>query len=298
MKYTIPCLFGLEALVADELRRLDLKNVRAENGRVHCDGGPADIPRLNINLRCGARVLVELASFPAPDFEALFQGVAAIPWEDCIPRDGEFPVKGYSISSQLHSVPACQAIVKKAAAKRLGQAYGCETLPETGDRYQIQFALIKDTAAVYLDTSGDGLYKRGYRAHNNGAPLRETLAAALVLLSRYRGRDPFCDPFCGSGTIPIEAALIARPGPALCRPKVAEPPRQAVAGRGRRGHGSRIPRPVRHLGRGHRPQCGGVEPPQRGAGGGGRLRALRGGGCRKVPPGQRLRPAGDQSALR
>ena len=209
MKYTIPCLFGLEALVADELRRLDLKNVRAENGRVHSDGGPADIPRLNINLRCGARVLVELASFPAPDFEALFQGVAAIPWEDCIPRDGEFPVKGYSISSQLHSVPACQAIVKKAAAKRLGQAYGCETLPETGDRYQIQFALIKDTAAVYLDTSGDGLYKRGYRAHNNGAPLRETLAAALVLLSRYRGRDPFCDPFCGSGTIPIEAALIA-----------------------------------------------------------------------------------------
>jgi len=125
--------FALEALVepqparemldavpgmADELRRLDLKNVRAENGRVHCDGGPADIPRLNINLRCGARVLVELASFPAPDFEALFQGVAAIPWEDCIPRDGEFPVKGYSISSQLHSVPACQAIVKKAAAKR------------------------------------------------------------------------------------------------------------------------------------------------------------------------------------
>ena len=210
MKYTIPCLFGLEALVADELRRLDLKNVRAENGRVHCDGGPADIPRLNINLRCGARVLVELASFPAPDFEALFQGVAAIPWEDCIPRDGEFPVKGYSISSQLHSVPACQAIVKKAAAKRLGQAYGCETLPETGDRYQIQFALIKDTAAVYLDTSGDGLYKRGYRAHNNGAPLRETLAAALVLLSRYRGRDPFCDPFCGSGTIAIEAALIAK----------------------------------------------------------------------------------------
>ena len=210
MKYTIPCLFGLEALVADELRRLDLKNVRAENGRVHCDGGPADIPRLNINLRCGARVLVELASFPAPDFEALFRGVAAIPWEDCIPRDGEFPVKGYSISSQLHSVPACQAIVKKAAAKRLGQAYGCETLPETGDRYQIQFALIKDTAAVYLDTSGDGLYKRGYRAHNNGAPLRETLAAALVLLSRYRGRDPFCDPFCGSGTIAIEAALIAK----------------------------------------------------------------------------------------
>ena len=160
MTLTIPCLFGLESLVADELRRLGLQNVRAENGRVHCSGTAADIPRLNINLRCGARVLLELASFPAPDFEALFQGVAAIPWEDYIPRDGEFPVKGYSISSQLHSVPACQAIVKKAAATRLGRIYGCETLPETGDRYQIQFALIKDTATVYLDTSGDGLYKR------------------------------------------------------------------------------------------------------------------------------------------
>ena len=158
MTLTVPCLFGLESLVADELKRLDLQNVRAENGRVHCDGTAADIPRLNINLRCGARVLLELASFPASDFEALFQGVAAIPWEDYIPRDGEFPVKGYSISSQLHSVPACQAIVKKAAAKRLGQIYGCETLPETGDRYQIQFAIIKDTATVYLDTSGDGLY--------------------------------------------------------------------------------------------------------------------------------------------
>ena len=210
MKFTIPCLLGLESLVADELRRLDLQNVRAENGRVHCSGSPVDIPRLNLNLRCGARVLLELARFPAPDFEALFQGVAAIPWEDYIPKDGEFPVKGYSISSQLHSVPACQAIVKKAAATRLGRIYGCETLPETGDRYQIQFSIVKDTASVYLDTSGEGLYKRGYRAHNNGAPLRETLAAALVLLSRYRGKDPFCDPFCGSGTIPIEAALIAK----------------------------------------------------------------------------------------
>ena len=210
MTLTVPCLFGLESLVADEMRRLHLQHVRAENGRVHCEGTLADIPRLNINLRCGAGVLLELASFPAPDFEALFQGVAAIPWEDYIPREGEFPVKGYSLNSRLHSVPACQAIVKKAAAKRLGQAYGCETLPETGWRYQIQFAIIQDNAALYLDTSGEGLYKRGYRAHNNGAPLRETLAAALVLLSRYRGKDPFCDPFCGSGTIPIEAALIAK----------------------------------------------------------------------------------------
>jgi len=210
MKYTIPCLFGLEALVADELRRLDLKNVRAENGRVHCDGGPADIPRLNINLRCGARVLVELASFPAPDFEALFQGVAAIPWEDCIPRDGEFPVKGYSISSQLHAVPACQSIIKKAMVERMKAHYGLEQFPEDGVKYQVRFSLFKDEAMICLDSSGEGLYKRGYRAVGVEAPLRETLAAAMVLLSRYRGKDPLCDPFCGSGTIPIEAALIAK----------------------------------------------------------------------------------------
>jgi len=210
MTLTIPCLLGLEGLVADEMRRLNLKNVRAENGRVHCNGTLADIPRLNISLRCGARVLMELGSFPAKTFEELFQGVLSLPLEEYIPREGEFPVKGYSLNSALHSVPACQAIVKKAAAKRLGRAYGCETLPETGSRYQLQFSIVKDAASVYLDTSGDGLYKRGYRARNMGAPLRETLAAALVILSRYRGKDPFCDPFCGSGTIPIEAALIAR----------------------------------------------------------------------------------------
>lgn len=210
MILTVPCLFGLESIVADEMKRLQLKNVRAENGRVHCEGEMGDIARLNINLRCGARVLMELGSFVAKDFESLFQGVLALPLEDYIPRDGEFPVKGYSINSTLHSVPACQSIVKKAAAKRLGNAYGCETLPETGSRYQIQFSIIKDTATLYLDTSGEGLYKRGYRAQNMGAPLRETMAAALVTLSRYRGKDAFCDPFCGSGTIPIEAALIAK----------------------------------------------------------------------------------------
>ena len=210
MTLTVPCLLGLEGLVADEMRRLDMRNVRAENGRVHCDGGFPEIARLNIQLRCGARVLMELGTFPAPDFEALFQGVLSLPLEDYIPKDGEFPVKGFSLDSKLHSVPACQSIVKKAAARRLGGAYGCETLPENGTRYQLQFAIVKDTASIYLDTSGPGLYKRGYRAQNMGAPLRETLAAAMVLLSRYRGKDPFRDPFCGSGTIPIEAALIAK----------------------------------------------------------------------------------------
>ena len=122
MTLTVPCLFGLESLVADEMRRLDLKNVRAENGRVHCEGTLADIARLNINLRCGARVLMELGSFPARDFEALFQGVYALRWEDYIPRDGEFPVKGYSLNSQLHSVPACQSIVKRRPLSGWGRS--------------------------------------------------------------------------------------------------------------------------------------------------------------------------------
>ena len=210
LQFVIPALMGVESTVAWELKKLGLSNVRAENGRVLCQGGPADIPRMNLNLRCGARVLLSLGTFRAQTFEELFQGVLSVPWEDYIPREGRFPVKGYSISSTLHSVPACQSIVKKALCTRLGRAYGLETLPETGTLYQVQFSILKDSAAVLLDTSGDSLYKRGYRARNMGAPLRETLAAALVLLSRYKGREPFCDPFCGSGTIPIEAALIAK----------------------------------------------------------------------------------------
>ncbi|MCD7886584.1 MAG: class I SAM-dependent RNA methyltransferase [Clostridiales bacterium] len=210
IKLEVPCLLGLEKLVADEMKRLGLAEVRAENGRVTCRGTLADIPRLNINLRCGARVLAVLAEFPATSFEELFQGVKAVPWQDWIPKNGEFPVKGYSINSQLHSVPACQSIVKKAASAKLGEVYGTEWLPEDGPRYQIRFSIMKDQVHICLDTSGEGLYKRGYRAVNNGAPLRETLAAAMVLLTGYRGLDPFCDPFCGSGTIPIEAALIAK----------------------------------------------------------------------------------------
>ena len=210
LQFVIPALMGVESTVAWELKRLGLAQVRAENGRVLCRGTLADIPRLNLNLRCGARVLLCLGSFEAKTFEELFEGCAALPWEDFIPREGRFPVKGYAIGSQLHSVPACQSILKKALCRRMGQAYGLEMLPETGTLYQVQFSILKDQVTLTLDTSGDSLYKRGYRAQNMGAPLRETLAAALVLLSRYKGRDPFCDPFCGSGTIPIEAALIAK----------------------------------------------------------------------------------------
>lgn len=208
--FEIPCLLGLEKLVADELKKLKLSEVRAENGRVLCEGGLEDIPRLNLNLRCGARVLLVLSRFRAVSFEELFQGTRAVPWQDWIPEGREFPVAGYSINSQLHSVPACQSIVKKAVSQKLGEVYHTQWLREEGPRCQIRFSILKDQVHLCLDTSGDGLYKRGYRAANNGAPLRETLAAALVLFSGYKGFDPFCDPFCGSGTIPIEAALIAK----------------------------------------------------------------------------------------
>ena len=210
LEFVIPCLLGLESLVGDEIRKLGLSDVRVENGRVLCRSEARDIARLNINLRCGARVILVLHKFRATDFESLFQGVRAVHWEDWIPREGEFPVVGYSINSTLHSVPACQSIVKKAVVDRLSAAYGIAQFPETGRRYQVRFSIMKDEVTVGLDTSGEGLYKRGYRAHGVAAPLKETLAAAMVKLSHYNGRDPFCDPFCGSGTIAIEAALIAR----------------------------------------------------------------------------------------
>ena len=209
-EFSVPCLFGLEGIAGDELRRLDIPNVRVENGRVLFSGEARDMAKANICLRTGERVLIVLADFPAKTFEELFQGVYHANLEDFIPKGGSFPVKGHCLNSQLMSVPDCQAIVKKAASRRLGEKYGVSWLPETGAKYQLQFSIMNDRVQLYLDTSGEGLYKRGYRAHNNGAPLRETLAAALVLLSRFRGKDPFCDPFCGSGTIPIEAALIAR----------------------------------------------------------------------------------------
>lgn len=210
LEFSIPTLLGVESLTAEELRRMGMEQVKAENGRVFCTGSLADIPRLNLRIRTGERIQIVLGTFPAKTFDELFEGTRAIEWEQFIPKDGEFPVKGFSLNSALHSIPACQSIIKKAVASRLGDAYGLKTLPENGALYQIQFSIMKDTAALLLDTSGPGLYKRGYRAVGVSAPLRETLAAAMVLLSGYRGKDPFCDPFCGSGTIAIEAALIAK----------------------------------------------------------------------------------------
>ena len=210
MEFSVPCLFGLEGLTGDELRRLDMANVRVENGRVLFSGDSRALAKANVCLRTGERVLIVLADFRATTFEELFQGVYNTPLEAYIPRDGAFPVKGHCLNSTLMSVPDCQAIVKKAASRRLGEKYGISWLPETGAKYQLQFSLMNDRAQLFLDTSGPGLHKRGYRANANDAPLRETLAAAMVILTRYRGREFLWDPFCGSGTIPIEAAMIAK----------------------------------------------------------------------------------------
>lgn len=209
-EFSVPCLFGLEGIAGDELCRLGMENVRVENGRVLFSGDGRAMAKANVCLRTGERVLIVLADFPAKTFEELFQGVCRCNLEDYIPRDGAFPVKGHCLNSTLMSVPDCQAIIKKAASKRLGEKYGVSWLPETGAKYQLQFSIMNDRVQLYLDTSGPGLHKRGYRANANEAPLRETLAAAMVMLTRYRGRDFVWDPFCGSGTIPIEAALIAR----------------------------------------------------------------------------------------
>ena len=210
LRFSVPCLFGLEGLAGDELKRMDMEDVRVENGRVLFSGDARDLAKANICLRTGERVLLILAEFEATTFEALFQGVYRANLEDFIPADGQFPVKGHCLNSQLMSVPDCQAIIKKAASRRLGEKYGVSWLPETRGKYQLQFSIMNDKVTLYLDTSGAGLHKRGYRAVGNEAPLRETLAAAMVMLTRYRGREFLWDPFCGSGTIPIEAALIAK----------------------------------------------------------------------------------------
>ncbi len=210
LQFIAPCLFGLEGLAGDELRRLGMENVRVEDRRVLFTGDAATLAKANICLRTAERVMVVLAQFPAKTFEALFQGVYHTNLEDFIPRDGQFPVKGHCLNSQLMSVSDCQAIIKKAASRRLGEKYGISWLPETGIKFQLHFTVLNDQVTLSLDTSGQGLHKRGYRAVGNNAPLHETLAAGMIQLTRYRGREFFWDPFCGSGTIPIEAALIAK----------------------------------------------------------------------------------------
>ncbi|MCC6228252.1 MAG: bifunctional 23S rRNA (guanine(2069)-N(7))-methyltransferase RlmK/23S rRNA (guanine(2445)-N(2))-methyltransferase RlmL [Phycisphaerales bacterium] len=200
--------FGLEAVVARELEQLGYQPKIISTGRVLFRGTARDVARANVRLRAADRVLVRVASFPADNFDALFDRTKDLPWERWIPRDGAFPVNGRSVKSQLSSVPACQRTVKKAIVERLMRGHATRDLPETGVRTIIEVAILENIASITLDTSGDGLHKRGYRDIVGDAALKETMAAGLVLLSVWNADRPLVDPFCGTGTIVIEAAMI------------------------------------------------------------------------------------------
>lgn len=206
---TAPCLFGVESLVSDELKQMGAENVCAENGRVFFEGDESILARANINSRFAERILIVLDRFKATTFTELFDRVKLINWSDFIGSKDTFPVKGYSLNSALHSVPDCQKIIKKAVVESLKEDYGIGWFEESGPVHQIQFSIIKDDVTVMLDTSGTGLHKRGYRPESNDAPIRETLAAAMCSLSHLRHYHTLYDPFCGSGTILIEGAMLA-----------------------------------------------------------------------------------------
>lgn len=223
LQFCAPCLFGLEGLVADELRAMGANQVQAENGRVLFSGDMHLLARANLCLRTAERVEILVGSFEAKSFEDLFQGVKALPWEDLIEKDGAFPVKGWSLNSALHSIPDCQSIIKKAVVDRLAAYYGIRWFEETGATVPIRFSILKDQVSVMLDTSGTGLHKRGYRANASEAPIKETLAAAMVMLARPYDDSVLYDPFCGSGTLLIEGALHAlNVAPGLKRRFMAE----------------------------------------------------------------------------
>ena len=210
MTFAAPCIFGLEGICANELKFLGIQNVRAENGRVLFEGGWDTLAKANIRSRYAERIQILLAEFRATDFQTLFERVKAIEWERFIGMSDAFPVKGRCLSSQLMSVPDCQKIIKKAVVTRLSERYMLSWFEETGPARQIQFLILKDKVSILLDTSGAGLHKRGYRADSNDAPIKETLAAAMVELARVRPNHFVTDPMCGSGTLLIEAAMKAK----------------------------------------------------------------------------------------
>ena len=206
--YTATYLFGLEGLLGEEIESLGYRRTENMDGRITFEGDENACAVCNTNLRFAERLYLNLGSFQALTFTELFDGTKALPWEAFIEKDGEFPVSGHAIKSTLFSVPDCQRIIKKAVSVRLGEHYGLSHLPESGTRYKIEFFLFKDRASLMIDLSGVPLHKRGYRPETVEAPIRETLAAAMVKLARPREDVLLWDPFCGSGTIAIEAAMI------------------------------------------------------------------------------------------
>ncbi len=215
--------FGLEAIVKREATRLGFENIKVLDGRVDFTGDESTIAKANLWLRCSERVLINVGEFHAYTFDELFEKTKALPWGDFIPVDGKFTVTGKSVRSGLFSVSDCQAIVKKAVVEKMKAKYKLDWFEETGAEYKIQVGLLKDYVTLTIDTTGPGLHKRGYRDTSMQAPLKETLAAALVDLSYYKKDKILVDPLCGSGTIPIEAALMAKNiAPGLNRKFVSE----------------------------------------------------------------------------
>ena len=206
----VPCHFGLEAVLKSEIYDLGYESTKVEDGRVTFEGDEEAICRANIFLRTAERVMIQVGRFKATTFEELFQGIKNLPWEEYIPEDGKFWVKkASSINSKLFSPSDIQSIAKKAMVERMKQKYHKEWFKEDGAAYPVRIFLLKDEVTVALDTSGDSLHKRGYRTMTSKAPLTETLAASLIMLTPWRKDRILVDPFCGSGTFPIEAAMIA-----------------------------------------------------------------------------------------
>lgn len=215
--------FGIESVVKFELKKLGISDFTVDNGRIHFKGDYTTLAKCNLWLRSADRVLIKVASFKAKDFEELFQGALAIRWEDIIPKNGFMHVIGKSVNSKLHSVPACQSTVKKAMVGAMKRKYPNESFPEDGPEYRVEIAMLNDEATLTIDTSGLGLHKRGYRQAQGEAPIKETLAAALIDMARWRPNRLLVDPFCGSGTIAIEAAQRAKNiAPGLNRTFAAE----------------------------------------------------------------------------
>ena len=210
IKFCAPCSFGIEGILSAELKRMGALAVEPQDGRVFFEGDLRLLVRANLSSRYAERIHICLGNFEAKTFEQLFEGVKTLEWEKWIGEDDIFPVKGWSLNSTLFSIPDCQAIIKKAVVERLKSKYNVSWFEETGSLFQIQFALFKNTATLFIDTSGEGLHKRGYRRDSLGAPIKETLAAAIADVARARFATNVYDPCCGSGTLLIEAAMTAR----------------------------------------------------------------------------------------
>ena len=223
IEYVATCLFGLESLLGEEIDKLGYKRTETIDGRISFIGDEQALANCSINLRFAERIYIKVGEFYARTFDDLFEGTKALEWEKWIGKNDEFPVRGHSIKSDLFSIPDCQKIIKKAVVSRLSSKYGITWFEEKGVKYQIDFFILKNKATLMIDTSGTSLHKRGYRPIANEAPMRETLACALAKLSRPREDVLFWDPFCGSGTIAIEASMLTtNTAPGLTRAFVAQ----------------------------------------------------------------------------